>query len=521
MHGSEDPPVQTHWQKRPRQSPTGSGQAGAATRAKSVGLKAGATDGERSGEHGLHPVNSFGMQKPHPTTQCGTQRPCFGGGEAEAEDLGERGGDGAHLNEAERVRGGDAGAENKKRGIHFGLVGPVAVHAADAGGGRDEVAGDGVAGDEAGAQGDEERGAGKTAAGVEFVFGDDAVDAVGGIGGELGEEISDFWFRGGVVFVVKDDGKGASRAPDHSFPGFDLFAGRSGGGSGRAEFDEAGVAECHGEVQRFVGGDEAVIGNDADDGAISVGALDGSEDGGDGGVNAFEGCVALGAEGAGGVLLVVEGGEIDCGENGLLELDEARGKFGAVFVAGDGFVDAVGVRAEVFFERVEKAGRGEGAEKFAVVGRAGAPVLRKIPGDARGDADGPVNVGGHKTGIGGGVPKRGDFDVLGVPIPAAGIFPERIEGGVGVDAVRGGRDAGDERSVAGIGDGGHDAVNSRGVRALAEEAAQRGDFQSVGVGVKNVFGLEAVDGNENDGGTRGRFLCEGGRRGEQPVKSGE
>lgn len=92
------------------------------------------------------------------------QRRQFGGGEGEAEDLGERWGDGAHIDEAERAAGGDAGAENKKGGIHFGEIGPVAVHAADASGGCDDFAGDGVAGDEAGAQGDEERGVGKTAA---------------------------------------------------------------------------------------------------------------------------------------------------------------------------------------------------------------------------------------------------------------------------------------------------------------------------------------------------------------------
>ena len=41
---------------------------------------------------------------------------------------------------------------------------------------------------------------------MEFAFGDDAIDAVGGISGELGEEIGYFGFRSGVVFVVKDDG---------------------------------------------------------------------------------------------------------------------------------------------------------------------------------------------------------------------------------------------------------------------------------------------------------------------------
>ena len=64
----------------------------------------------------------------------------FGGGEVEAEELRERGGDGTHVNEAERASGGDAGAENEKGSIHFGEIGPVAVHALEAGGMRDDYA---------------------------------------------------------------------------------------------------------------------------------------------------------------------------------------------------------------------------------------------------------------------------------------------------------------------------------------------------------------------------------------------
>ena len=434
----------------------------------------------------------------------------------------ERWREGAYVDEAERARGGDSAAENEKRGIHFREIGPIAVHAVEIGGWRDDFAGNTVASDEAGAQSDEECGAGKTAAGVEFAFGDNAIDAVGGIGGELGEEIGYFGFRSGIAFVVKDDGSGASGAPDHGFPGFNRFSGgREGRAVGLAEFDEAGVAESHAEIEGFVGGDETVIGNDADDGAIAVSAFDGIENGGESGVDALEGGVALRAEGAGGVLLMIEGGEIDGRESGMLELEESGGKFGAVFVAGDGFVDAVGVGAEVFFERIEKTWCSEDAEKFAVVGRTGAPVLRKIIGDARGDADGPVNVGGREAGIGGSVPERGNFNVLGVPIPAAVVFAERIERIVGVNAVLGGRDTSDERGVAGIGDRGNDTVNAGGVRAFAEEAAKSWDLQTVDIGVKNVFGLEAVDGDENDGGARGLFLRVGRLREEQRTKNGE
>ena len=357
---------------------------------------------------------------------------------------------------------------------------------------------------------------------MEFSFGDNAGDAVGGIGGELGEEQRDFRFCEGVVFDLKDDGGGATGAPDHGLPGLDRVPGRREGGAvSLSELDEAGVAKSHAEVQRFAGGDEAVIGNDADDGAIGVGALDGSEDAGDGGINALEGGVALRAEGAGGVLLVVEGGEVDGCEGGMLELDKARGEFGPVFVTGDGFVDAVGVGAEFFFERIEKAWSCEDAEELAVVGRAGAPVLRKISGDARGDADGPVNVGGREAGIGGGVPERGDSDVFRIPIPAAIVFAERVERIVGVDAVLGGRDTGDERGVAGISDGGHDAVNAGGISAFAEEAAKSRNLQAMGVSVENVFGLEAINGDEDDGGARGRFLRVGRRSEKQGADASE
>ncbi len=104
---------------------------------------------------------------------------------------------------------------------------------------------------------------------------------------------------------------------------------------------------------------------------------------------------------------------------------------------------------------------------------------------------------------------------------SAEILAERIERGVGADAVPGRRDAGDERGVAGVGYGGNDAVNAGGVRAFAEETAKRRDFQAVGVGVENVFGLEAVNGDEDDGGTRRRFLREGGRSEEQGAKNSE
>ena len=75
-------------------------------------------------------------------------------------------------------------------------------------------------------------------------------------------------------------------------------------------------------------------------------------------------------------------------------------------------------------ERVRLAGSGvqqcEGPlDTLVVVGGPGAPVLRKIVGDARGDAEGPVNVGGREASIGGGVPERAS-ELIGVRVIDSG-----------------------------------------------------------------------------------------------------
>ena len=71
------------------------------------------------------------------------------------------------------------------------------------------------------------------------------------------------------------------------------------------------------------------------------------------------------------MLFGIERREINRGESGTLQLQQTRGEFGTDFVAGDGFVDAIGVRPEVFGrDRVAKGGRGLGEAQSDFVGSA-------------------------------------------------------------------------------------------------------------------------------------------------------
>ena len=114
---------------------------------------------------------------PRCCTHCShvKERRGFGGRKSNAEELRERGGDRAHINGAERMRGGDARANHKKRSVHRGKIGPVTVRTFGFAGG-DEIAGDAIAGEKTGAQGHQKSGVGKASARVKLGFGNDAVD---------------------------------------------------------------------------------------------------------------------------------------------------------------------------------------------------------------------------------------------------------------------------------------------------------------------------------------------------------
>jgi hypothetical protein len=69
--------------------------------------------------------------------------------------------------------------------------------------------------------------------------------------------------------------------------------------------------------------------------------------------------------------------------------------------------------------------------------------------------------------------------------------------------VTGGGDAGEDGGVAGVGEGGEDAGDAFGIGAIVDHGAEVGDAKVVGVGLEDGFGLEAVDGDEDDEGLLG------------------
>ncbi len=91
---------------------------------------------------------------------------------------------------------------------------------------------------------------------------------------------------------------------------------------------------------------------------------------------------------------------------------------------------------------------------------------------------------------------------------SSGVLARQNSGMFQVIAVLRGPDAGDQRGVAGVGDGGDDAGDSFGVSALLEEAAEVGHFGAVSVGGGYVVRAHAIDGDDQEDG-RGIFLGRG------------
>src|ERR1700691_5720623 len=146
--------------------------------------------------------------------------------------------------------------------------------------GGHEVAGNPIAGDKTRAQRDQECRVGKTAAGVELLFADDAIDAVGGVGGKCGQQGGNLRFGGGIVSVLQNDRGAPAGCPDGGLPRFDLAL--------LVEVNEACAAESHSEMERFVDVNKAVVRNDADNSVLAIGMLDRFEDIAQSTVNALQ-----------------------------------------------------------------------------------------------------------------------------------------------------------------------------------------------------------------------------------------
>jgi hypothetical protein len=114
-----------------------------------------------------------------------------------------------------------------------------------------------------------------------------------------------------------------------------------------------------------------------------------------------------------------------------------------------------------------------------------------------------------------GIPQRRHPDILRVPIPAALVAVEWIEGGVRVDAMPRRRSACHQRHVAGISQGGQHAVHAGRVRAVGRQGAQVGDLESMPGGVEHGLWFQTVDRHQHDEGFGGAATPIGHARGRR------
>ena len=132
-------------------------------------------------------------------------------------------------------------------------------------------------------------------------------------------------------------------------------------------------------------------------------------------------------------------------EFGTLVFDDVRGKPGARHVAGSFLVCRRPQRdAGVLLQARDQARRGKRGDQLEVVGRCRAPIFRHVVIDGRiadayrpADAGDDLVIGVHH------IPQGRDLDVARIPVPAARVLIQGIEGGVVGNAVHGRCHAGD------------------------------------------------------------------------------
>src|SRR5437868_8534226 len=152
-------------------------------------------------------------------------------------------------------------------------------------------------------------------------------------------------------------------------------------------------------------------------------------------------------------------------------------------VAGNRSVQIKDVRSKPRLKLVHESRSCERANHLQIVRREGAPILGdQVMHSPRADAHRPTYAAHRVSGAGGTFPKSGDSNILAVPVPAAQILVERIEGNVLNDAVFDGPHAGEQSSVGRISDGRQNAANAFGMRAFAQNTAKSWNLQAVLVG---------------------------------------
>jgi hypothetical protein len=261
-------------------------------------------------------------------------------------------------------------------------------------------------------------------------------------------------------------------------------------------------------VHLAVGLSEAVVRDDGhDDGAVP---LRGRPQLSDETVDLGERLEHGRARGSALVLLLVERREVAEVQPRLLALEQEGAEGGAPAVRLDRPLVARRVRSDRRLRLPEQAGSGEQTVELLVLRVLAAPVLREVVRDASARRRGPLDGGRDEARLRGGIPECRDLDVLRVPEPAVEVPAERVERSVGDDPVTGGRDAGDDRGVAGIGDGGEHAGHAGRVGAVGHQPPEVGNRGAVSVGFRHVVGTEAVDRHQEQRDRRG-----GARRDEK------
>ena len=209
-------------------------------------------------------------------------------------------------------------------------------------------------------------------------------------------------------------------------------------------------------------------------------------------------------------------------EAGLAFGDDVDREFRADLIVGED-VCPLRVGAEARFDLIEHAKRaGEGFE-HGVVRRVAveSPEFGDVGVDARSvDGGGPADAGGGEMRVMRGLPQRGNFHGVGEPVPRAVVLAQRIEERVVEDTVLRRPGSGDERGVAGIGDGGQHAGDAFRVGAVGDEGAEVGRVDAICIRLSYIFRLQAVDRNHENGlgGQRGS-CAQDGEPGKQDVKA--
>jgi len=396
---------------------------------------------------------------------------------------------------------GNVGAEGEERGIEFCGSGSVAVHAPGLGVGEPRADGCAAKG-EAGFHADGGEAVAIALEGAGFGGVVELVDAPGTVGGELLEGFGGESDRIRVVGVVGYEAERGSVIKGGDAPFFGILIGA---------FEAEAGEDCVG-AELFFDGAEAVVADDDEvDLVAGLGGFDLLAEEADEAVDVLYGLKRFGGVGAVEVFLVVDVGEVDEKEIGLVRGDEEVRHGGAGVV-----VDVLGFEGVggFFIGGEETLGADAAVEEEAFLG-VGFAVLGEVVVDAGSDGYGPEDGGGGEAFVFGDGVEGGALDLLGVPVPGGVEFVLGVEHEVAEDAVLVWGDSGDEGGVAWVGDGGIDAEEAIGEGSAVGELVEVGGLEVSGGERGEGGSTEAVDGDDDD------FFCGGVQGGGEEERGGQ